>query len=115
MRRGDVYWVDLEPVRGSESNKARPAVIVSNDAANRSAERNGRGVLTVVPVTSNTQRVLSFQALLPAGEGGLRSDSKAQPEQVRAVPLQRLGQRLGAVSAGSLLTIDRALRLHLAL
>ena len=42
MRRGDVYWVDLEPSIGSEANKLRPGVIVSNDAGNRAAERIGR-------------------------------------------------------------------------
>jgi mRNA interferase MazF len=115
MRRGDVYWADLEPVVGSESYKVRPAVIVSNAAANRFAERNGRGLLTIVPVTSNTQRVLSFQVLLPAGEGGLRNDSKAQAEQARSVSVERIGTRIGAVSANSLRDIDRALRMHLSL
>ena len=51
MRRGDVHVVDLDPVRGSESNKRRPAVIVSNDLANATASRLGRGVITVIPVT----------------------------------------------------------------
>lgn len=115
MRRGDVYWADLEPVRGSESNKTRPAVIVSNDAANRWAERNGRGLVTIVPVTSNTRRVLSFQVRLRAGEGGLRSESKVQAEQVRSISVDRLGHRIGAVSADSLRDIDRALRMHLSL
>jgi mRNA interferase MazF len=55
MRRGDIYLVDLDPTRGSASNKIRPAVIVSNDAANRTAERNQRGVVTVVPVSSNVR------------------------------------------------------------
>lgn len=50
MRRGDIYLIGFEPVQGSEADKARPAVLVPNDAANRSVERNGRGVLTVVPV-----------------------------------------------------------------
>ena len=81
MRRGDVYWVDLEPARGSEANKTRPAVIVSNDAANRAARRTGRGVVTVVPITSNVGRVYPFQVLLRAADCGLTADSKAQAEQ----------------------------------
>ena len=51
MRRGEIREVDLDPVRGSEANKRRPAVIVSNDAANVTDEQLGRGVVTVVPVT----------------------------------------------------------------
>ncbi len=115
VRRGDIYLVDLEPVRGSEASKARPAVVVSNDAANRSVERHGRGVVTVVPVTGNTERVYAFQVLLPAGENGLTKDSKAQCEQVRAVAVERLVKRLGEVSPQAALSIDAALRRHLAL
>src|SRR5436305_1611447 len=81
MRRGDITLVDLEPGRGAEANKLRPAVIVSNDGANATAARLGRGVITVVPVTTNVQRVYSFQVLLPGADTGLRADSKAQAEQ----------------------------------
>lgn len=113
MRRGEVYWVDLEPARGHEANKTRPAVIVSNDAANRAAERRGRGVVTVVPITSSTDRVYPFQTLLSAGECGLSSDSKAQAEQVRTVTIERLGRRVGCLPAVRLAELDSALRLHL--
>ena len=68
MRRGEIRLVDLEPVRGAEANKTRPAVIVSNDGANATAQRLGRGVVTVVPVTSSTERVYPFQVLLRAGD-----------------------------------------------
>ncbi len=115
MRRGDIYLVDLEPVRGAESNKRRPAVIVSNDAANQTATRLGRGVITVVPVTSNLDRIYPFQVRLPAATTGLGRDSKAQAEQVRSIAVDRLGDRLGAVSSASLLEIEDALRLHLGL
>src|SRR5664280_2221546 len=66
MLRGEVRLTDLEPVRCSEANKRRPAVIVSNDRANATADRLGRGMLTVVPVTSNVTRVFPFQTLLSA-------------------------------------------------
>jgi mRNA interferase MazF len=115
MRRGDVYWVHLEPARGSESNKTRPAVIVSNDAANRTAERVGAGVVTVVPITSNIARVFPFQVLLTATDCGLAADSKAQAEQVRAVAADRLGRRVGALPKTVLRQLDEALRTHLAL
>lgn len=115
MRRGDVYLVDLEPVRGSEADKLRPAVIVSNDAANRTADRTGRGVITVVPVTSNVDRVFPFQVVLRASDCGLKTDSKAQAEQVRAVALDRLRKRIGTVPGSTLRLLDNALRLHLGL
>jgi len=115
MRRGDVYWVDFELVRGSEARKTRPAIIVSNDAANRTAERSGRGVVTVVPVTTNVDRLFPFQILLEASICGLTADSKAQAEQVRAIAPDRLGGRIGHVPDLVMGRLDEALRLHLAL
>lgn len=115
MRRGDIHFIDLDPSRGSEANKRRPAVIVSNDAANSTAARLGRGVITVVPVTSNTERVYPFQVLLPAAETGLERDSKAQAEQIRSVAVERVGERLGVVPNSIMLHIDEAIRLHLGL
>jgi mRNA interferase MazF len=115
MLRGEVRLVDLEPVRGAEADKRRPAVIVSNDAANRAADRLGRGVLTVVPVTSNVNRVYPFQVLLASGTAGLQTDSKAQAEQVRSIPVERIGEKLGTVPAQVMASVDAALRLHLAL
>lgn len=115
MRRGEIRWVDLDPARGSEASKRRPAVIVSNDAANTTAARLGRGVVTVVPVTSSIERVYPFQLLLPAIDTGLDRDSKAQAEQVRSVAVERIGGRAGRVPAALMLRLDEALRLHLAL
>jgi mRNA interferase MazF len=115
MRRAEIRLVDLDPARGAEANKRRPAVIVSNDAANRTATKLGRGVLTVVPVTSNVERVYPFQVLLPSGTGGLSQDSKAQAEQVRSISVERIGKSLGNVPADIMVSIDDALRLHLAL
>lgn len=115
MRRGDIHVVDLDPVVGSEAAKRRPAVIVSNDAVNATATRLGRGVVTVVPVTSSIDRVYPFQVRLSAASTGLSRDSKAQAEQVRSVAVQRIGERLGAVPPALLSELDEALRLHLAL
>jgi mRNA interferase MazF len=115
VRRGDIVVVSLDPVRGSEASRSRPAVVVSNDAANTTATRLGRGVVTVVPVTSNVARVYPFQVLLPAHETGLGRDSKAQAEQVRSVAVERIGKRLGRLPAAVLTELDEALRVHLAL
>jgi mRNA interferase MazF len=115
MRRGEVRVVDLDPIRGTEADKRRPAVIVSNDDATTTAARLGRGVLTVVPITSNVARVYPFQVLLPKGTAGLRRDSKAQAEQVRSVTIERIGRSVGQVPPALMNSLDEALRLHLAL
>jgi mRNA interferase MazF len=115
MRRGEIRMVDLDPSRGVEANKYRPAVMVSNDGANTTAERLGRGVVTVVPVTSNTTNVYPFQVLLGAGSTGLSRDSKAQAEQVRSVDVERIGALVGTLDGPLRAELDEALRLHLAL
>jgi mRNA interferase MazF len=115
MKRGEIYLVDLDPSRGSEANKSRPAIVVSNDGANATAAHLGRGVVTVVPLTGNTGRVYPFQVLLPRAATGLSKDSKAQAEQVRRVAVERLLHRVGVVPSSLLSDIDSALRLHLAL
>jgi mRNA interferase MazF len=113
VRRGDIVMVELDPARGSEASKTRPAVVVSNDAANTTAARLGRGVVTVVPVTSSTERVYPFQVLLPAEVTGLHRDSKAQAEQVRSVAVERIGNRVGQLPAALVAELDQALRVHL--
>ena len=115
MLRSEIRLVNLDPVVGVEAGKRRPAIIVSNDGANATAARLGRGVVTVVPVTSNVTRVYPFQVRLPAKATGLRSESKAQGEQVRSVAIQRIGPRVGTVPAELMEAIDEALRLHLGL
>lgn len=115
MRRGEVRLVDLDPARGSEANKRRPSVIVSNDRANVVAERLGRGVVTVVPVTSNVANVFAFHVLLRAEVSGLPADSKAQAEQVRSIAVDRLGPALGKLPPAVMTELDQALRLHLQL
>lgn len=88
---------------------------MSNDIANAAAAWLGRGVITVVPVTSNVERIFPFQVLLPAAVTGLERDSKAQAEQIRFVDVNRVAGRVGVVPAALMLDLDEALRLQLAL
>lgn len=115
MLRGEIRLVHLDPVQAGEADKRRPAVIVSNDGANATSARLRRGVVTVVPVTSNVERVYPFQVLLPKAESGLDRASKAQAEQVRSVSVERVAERLGSVPPRLMLDVDDALRLHLGL
>jgi mRNA interferase MazF len=113
MRRGDIYQVDFEPARGAEANKARPAIIVSHNALNEAVDELGYGVITVVPLTSNTKRILQFQTLLRADETGLAFDSKAQTELVRALSVERFIHRVGGLNAERLSRVEEGLRVHL--
>jgi mRNA interferase MazF len=115
MRRGEIRYVNFDPAEGAEAAKRRPAVIVSNDGANARAAQLGHGVITVVPLTSNTTNVFAFQVLIEAGASGLPVDSKMQAEQIRSVSVRRIGKRVGSVDPHLMDELDAALRLHLGL
>lgn len=111
MRRGEIYFADLDPTRGSETGKRRPVLIVSNDANNRAGS-----TVTVLPITSNVSRVYPFEVLLEAAAGGLAKPSKVQAQQIRTISKERLSAKpVGALSAESMQQIEAAIRLHLGL
>jgi mRNA interferase MazF len=111
MLRGDVYYANLDPSQGAETQKTRPIVIVSNNAANRAS-----ALVTVLPITSNVARIYPFEVKLAAKDTGLGKDSKAMAQQVRTLDKGRLGlHAAGQVPAILMVKIDAALRLHLAL
>jgi mRNA interferase MazF len=109
MKRGEIYYATLDPTVGSEINKRRPVLLVSNDINNRIND-----VVTVLPITSNVSRVYPFEVLLEQAESGLPKDSKAQSQQIRSLAKQRLsGKAIGQLTAQKMQSIDLAIRLHL--
>jgi mRNA interferase MazF len=106
MKRGEVWWVAFEPAVGSEIRKTRPALIVSNDAANASLKR-----VVVVPLTSNTERVYPGEAVVEID--GVAS--KAMTDQIMAADKLRLKSPLGRLKRADMLKVEAALCLHLGL
>ncbi|MCD2441306.1 type II toxin-antitoxin system PemK/MazF family toxin [Agromyces sp. SYSU K20354] len=120
MRRGDVVLVSLDPALPGEAAKLRPCVLVSNDGANGVPERLGRGVVTVVPITSNVSRVYpNFEVGVLEPDAlssmGLKVPSKVQASQLRAVSVARLSGAIGHCPAVVLVELDAAIRFHLSL
>jgi mRNA interferase MazF len=105
VRRGDVFWANLDPTVGVEIKKTRPVVVVSNNVINQHSQ-----LVIVVPLTTNVARLSPSQVLIPAGEGGLSQDSKAVTEQIRAMDKRRLASRIGLLSNRYVLLVEQAMR-----
>jgi mRNA interferase MazF len=111
MKRGDIYYANLNPSVGAETAKRRPVLIVSNNANNRAAN-----TVTILPITSNVSRVYPFEVLIQPEESGLPKPSKVQAQQIRTISVQRLDDAIaGRLNSQLLQQIDAALKLHLAL
>lgn len=106
MKRGEVWWVQFDPAIGSEVQKTRPAVIVSNDAANRNLAR-----VIVLPLTSSTTRIYPGEALVTvAGQ-----QSKVMADQIMAADKARLSNLVGTLSKADMLAVEDAVRVQLGL
>lgn len=111
IKRGEVYWVNLEPTIGAEIKKTRPALIVSNDINNVHAK-----TVTVLPMTTaSLDKVYPFEVALAAGSYGAGKAAKIKANQIRTLDKRRLGRLVGAISKESLAAVDEAMRLHLGL
>jgi mRNA interferase MazF len=105
-RRGDVYWVNLDPVVGTEIRNTRPAVVVSNDSCNRYGTR-----VVVLPITSNVETLYPGEA--PVEVKGKRG--RALGDQIRSVDKVRLGARAATLTPAEMAGIDEALAITLGL
>ena len=106
MLRGEVWWVEFDPAVGSEVRKTRPAVIMSNNAANRNLAR-----VVVVPVTSNTEKRYPGEAVISVGG----QESKAMADQMMAADKSRLKSIVATLSKTDILAVEDAIKVHLEL
>jgi len=111
IKRGDICIASLDPVVGKEISKTRPVVIVSNDKNNTFS-----GTVTILPITSKRlKRIYPFEVFLPQGSGSLPKDSKVKADQIRTLDKSRIISILGKLDESAVKSIDRALKIHLAL
>lgn len=104
MKRGEVWWVRFPSPVGGEIQKQRPAIILSNDAANQFLNR-----AQVIPLTSSTERLYPSEAYVTFRG----RKSKAMADQLTTVSKERLVNRAGLVSSTEMEGVARAIRTHL--
>ena len=101
MKRGSIWWVEFDPSVGTEINKTRPAVIVSNDIANQHLAR-----VVVVPLTSNVSRVYPGEALVTV-EG---KKNKAMTDQIMSADKSRLKKKIAELSDVDVVALENAMK-----
>jgi mRNA interferase MazF len=108
--RGEIWLVDLNPVRGREQAGKRPCLIISVNLFNQGAS----GLVVVLPITSKEKRV-PFHVEINPTEGGVRVKSFIKCEDVRSISVERLDQRWGIVSSATLAAVEDRLRILMGL
>ncbi|MCB0507552.1 MAG: type II toxin-antitoxin system PemK/MazF family toxin [Bacteroidetes bacterium] len=108
MKRGEIWLANLDPTIGNEIQKTRPVAVVSNNKNN-----TYNSVVTILPITSNTKHIFSFEVLLKKGVANLPKDSKIKADQIRTIDKIRLIKKIGKVPTSYLSKINAAIQLHL--
>ena len=105
-RRGEIYWVTLDPALGTEIRKTRPAVIISNDSCNEYGSR-----VVVLALTSNVSSLYPGEARIQV-QG---RPARVLSDQIRSIDRSRLRSRLGRLSGEELREVEEAIRITLGL
>ena len=109
MKRGEIYYADLNPCVGEEIKNIRPVLIVSNNKNNKMSN-----TVTILPITKKVACVYPFEISLPKQKTGLSHDSKAQAHQIRTISKQRINSGVkGRVDVATMQCVETALKIHL--
>jgi mRNA interferase MazF len=108
--RGEIWLMDLNPVRGREQAGKRPCLVISVDRFNQSPA----DLVVILPITSKDKQIPWHVKVQPP-EGGLTMDSCIKCEDVRSISIDRLERKYGNVSSETLAVVENRLRLLMGL
>jgi len=109
VRRGDVYWAELEPRSGSEQRGRRPVIVLSHNGFNESP--SWRSIIVVPCTSSDAQRRRGPTVVfLSQGTGGLKEDCVAICHQITTLDRSKLTQRIGSLSRAALNEVEVGVR-----
>lgn len=108
IKKGGIYIATLDPTVGGEIRKTRPVMVLSNNINNKYSR-----TITILPITSNTEKVFPFEVFIPKGIGGLPKDSKVKADQIRTIDKSRLLKRVGRLPEMIISQLESAIKIHL--
>jgi mRNA interferase MazF len=110
IKRGNIYLAALDPTMGSEINKTRPVIVVSNNINNDLSN-----TVTIIPLTSNTEKIYPFEVFIKQAIANLPKDSKAKTDQIRTIDKHRIIKEIGILPKELLSDVEVAIKTHLSL
>lgn len=108
--RGDIFFANLNPVKGSEQGGKRPVVILQNDVGNRFSP-----TVIVAAITSRTRKKANMLTHVPLGNAALEKNSQVLLEQIRTLDKSRLITKVGKLTKDEMIAIDRSLEVSLSI
>ena len=105
-KRGEVWWINFDPAIGTEANKIRPAIIVSNDKSNEFLER-----IQVIPLTSNIGKIYPSEAVVSISGG----KSKAAADQIATVSKRRVYEKISQLTTKEVTDVENVIKIQLGL
>ena len=107
-KRGEIWLVSLEPTIGHEMGKTRPALVISNDKNNQYSE-----TITVIPITSKTEKLYPFETFISKEEATLPKESKVKCNQIRTIDKKRLVKYFSKLPDEKMKEVETAILIHL--
>lgn len=110
IKRGEIYWVDWNPGRGSEQSGLRPALVIQNDIGNKYSPTT-----IIAALTTAVEKQYPFTVKVSAKESGLPKDSTANLAVIMTIDKTRLVNKCGELNHKKMIEVDQAIKVSLGL